>query len=392
MKNKILAIPGTDFLSVYSGTLYLLKELNCNFDLSVMIKTVPQNADAYRETGLKCTCWTFWSPRWNVWMRSLSHIAFRAYIICKMMRASCILITEAGYLREAAWVKKIRIKKPLLIQFCQELCTLHDYPQSKFAAIYEKYATAPDYIIDVEPFRAEERMRYFHLSAKPFILINTVPGKNIPSPMSPGSLAKLAGVALPKHLPIVLFIGGIGKEKPFERIVDLVAATGSPCFLLAFCAAPEYLVANAKQYAAKKLHANHFFIANAKKRIDLLACIGEADVGIVDYTYSIEPTLNQKYCAPTKLYEYMACGLAVLGSNNDSLRAIIEENNLGYCAKDDTVEGLSQALSQILRDNAEMQTMKKNAAKCFIEKFSYEKNCLPEIKKIEHAIDAFYNS
>ncbi|MBC8478253.1 glycosyltransferase, partial [bacterium] len=111
--------------------------------------------------------------------------------------------------------------------------------------------------------------------------------------------------------------------------------------------------------------------------------LGEADIGVIDYAYRVEPTLNQKYCAPTKLFEFMACGLALLGSANDSLYSIIVEHEIGACATDDSIEALAAALNKLLRYTAnDLQSVKARARRVFAEKFSYEKCCSEPLREL----------
>ena len=90
--------------------------------------------------------------------------------------------------------------------------------------------------------------------------------------------------------------------------------------------------------------------------------------------------MNQKYCAPTKLYEFMACGLAVLGSDNESLRGIIEREGIGLCARGDAPKDLARALEEMLRGG--VADMKNRAGAVFAERYSYETACEDEVRRI----------
>ena len=118
----------------------------------------------------------------------------------------------------------------------------------------------------------------------------------------------------------------------------------------------------------------------AVSREQLRASLSEADIGAIDYSFSVERTANQKHCAPTKLYEFMACGLAILGSNNDSLRNVIEREGIGCCAAGDAPRDLAEALNRLLDSGVEQ--MKRKARAVFAEKYSFEVACESEIRKI----------
>jgi glycosyltransferase involved in cell wall biosynthesis len=151
---------------------------------------------------------------------------------------------------------------------------------------------------------------------------------------------------------------------------------------LAFCATTQKRYDEALAYAGQKLKHGTYKIFKRVKRSDLLPVLSQADVGIVDYPYSLEKTWNQKFCAPTKLYEYLAAGLAVVGSDNDSLRKVVENNKAGVCAKSDSVESLASAIDEVLSSEVTLRIMKGNAKHVFGEKYSYEKCCYPVVAQI----------
>jgi glycosyltransferase involved in cell wall biosynthesis len=306
---------------------------------------------------------------------------FRIFVFMRMLFARRVLITETAYLKEAARAKRIRGGRMVLAQFCQELFLPEEYPQDRWPATQKRFARAPDIVIDVDPFRARIRAEYYRLAAIPHVLRNTFPLAQVPAPAPRGKLWALAQVSPPPAgVPVLVHAGGVGREKPFERVIDAVAEGGHPVFLLAFCTASDAEIRRLREYAAGKLKPGSFRLGPTVAREELRASLWEADIGVVDYTFSVEPTANQRHCAPTKLYEFMASGLAILGSNNDSLRDVIEREGIGCCAKGDSPRDLSRALGELLgRDGTQMKARAKTV---FAEKYSYETACEAEVRKI----------
>lgn len=373
---QILVIPSQEFSTTYSGLRYLLSELyHRGIDVTVFLRIPPEKRMQYEELPFRIDCFTWWSPSWPKWRRVLSILCYRWRIVMRLLRAKTVLLTESLYLPEVAFVKKLR-PKMRVIHYCQELHIPEEYPALWSARQYGKYAKLPDLVIDVEPHRAEVRKERFELIRTPLILRNTLPEAMI---RNTSSLSKILGVEIKHDLPIVLYAGGIGVEKPFSRIVNAVAAQKGECMLIAFCATTKELLNDARKEASLKLTPNSYIISEGVSHSKLIQALHDADIGLVDYSYSIEPTTNQKYCAPTKLYEYLAAGLAVVGSNNDSLRDIIESNHVGMCAVSDSDESYAEALSLVLK---EFKTMKAMAADVFRNKYSYEKVCLPIVDEI----------
>jgi glycosyltransferase involved in cell wall biosynthesis len=380
-KQKLMVVSGIDFDRSYAGTQHLLEHLSASFDISLYVLTTPRSRPWYEQLPHTCHVFPFGGPPLFGRRFRLMSKVFRIGIFLRMLFARQLLITETTYLREAAWAKKIRGKWMVFTQFCQELVLPEEYPQERWPATQKRFARVPDVVIDVDPFRAKIRKEYYGLARMPYVLRNTIPLSQMPPRAPRGRLWELAGIpSPPEGMPVLVHAGGVGREKPFDRIIDTVAALDRPMFLLAFCAATEEQIQYFRNDAAQKLAPGSFHLSPTVPREQLRASLWEADVGVVDYTFSVEPTVNQKYCAPTKLYEFMACGLAILGSNNDSLRDVIERDGIGCCATGDDVHDLAAALKRLL--GSDMEDRKEKARAVFTEKYCYEKACSGEVLKI----------
>lgn len=380
-KPKLIVVIGIDFDRSYAGTQYLLDHLRDTFEIVLCAFTDARSRRWYRARSFSGYVFPFRDSVWNGGPLRIMSKIFRAFVFGRMLFARHVLITETAYLREAAWAKKIKGRQMVLTQFCQELYFTEEYPRGRWPATQKRHARAPDVVIDVDPFRAAIRAEYYGLPRIPHVLRNTFPLAQLPPRAAPGTLWKLAGIAPPPAgSTVVVHAGGVGREKPFDRIIDAVAMLKSPPFLLAFCTATEETIQRFRVLAAEKLGPGRFHLGPTVAREELRASLWEADVGVVDYTYAVEPTVNQKYCAPTKLYEFMACGLAVWGSNNDSLRDVIEREGLGRCAAGDDPRDLAAALDALLA--SDLAAKKERARTAFAEKYSYEKVCAGTVRHI----------
>lgn len=380
-KDKLVAVAGTDFDRSYAGTLHLLESLAAEFEVEAHVFTDIGRGGWYDLRPFACRAFPLRGSVWDGGRLKLMSKLFRIFIGLRMLFARRVLITETAYLREAALAKKIKGRRLVLVQFCQELALPEEYPRDRWPRTQKRLAQVPDVVIDVDPFRAAARAEYYGLRQTPYVLRNTLALAQLPPRTPAGSLWALAGIAPPPPgLPVLVHAGGVAREKPFERIIDAVAALPEPVFLLAFCSASAVDIQRLRDYAAGKLPADRFHLHPAVARDALRASWWEADVGVVDYAFSVEPTLNQKYCAPTKLYEFMACGLAVLGSDNESLRAIVEGEGIGRCARGDAPADLARALGELLR--ADLPAMKARAREVFASRYSYETTCADEVRRI----------
>lgn len=94
-----------------------------------------------------------------------------------------------------------------------------------------------------------------------------------------------------------------------------------------------------------------------------------ADVGVMFYDINI--SLNYKYCAPNKLFEYAMIGLPILSSHQRHLKSDIVKNNFGMCVNPDNSDEIKNAILS-LRDIEKRRDMAKNARKWYLNGQGFE--------------------
>ena len=88
------------------------------------------------------------------------------------------------------------------------------------------------------------------------------------------------------------------------------------------------------------------------------------DIGIAFYSNS---NLNNYYCAPNKIFQYIANRLAIITNNYPGLINVVEDNNIGVCVDDVNSESICSAINKIIENN-----LSTNISKKIINKFSWE--------------------
>lgn len=378
MSRKVLLAAGTGFLRAYSGTLYLAREMKA-LGCSLEVWVVGGDDEAAEYADLDIGVVFTREPKWGGMYRKAFGIYYRLRLICAMLWSRRVIVTENTFLMEAAVAKILCGNRLRFVQYAQELQLAAEYPLLPRIGMIERlglarYATR---VVDVEPNRARVRQAALGLRDIPLVMRNTLPRAGMPRRSPPGTLATLAGVVLPPGVPILIHMGGIGREKPLTRVIDAVESCSARVFFLAFCSGSRDEIDRLAKYATEKLGAGNCAILGPKRRDELLAAAWEADVGVVDYSPSVENTSNQRYCAPTKLYEFMALGLAILGSDNDALREIVETEKIGLCSVGPGTDELGRALCGIVSDPANLCGMKARGPFAFDERHCYEKVCSP---------------
>jgi len=180
--------------------------------------------------------------------------------------------------------------------------------------IYELFERAfvnfADVIITVNPNIASELRRRYNIKKRVHVVLNC---PDVPTRQSVSQSFK--------EQVTVLYHGRLDEDRGLE---NLVAA--SKMF-----EADVRLVIRGEGKLEKRLRqlatgsANvHFELSVPLHRI--VQAASEADIGIIPY---VATNLNQLYCSPNKLFEYIQGGLALVTSNLPFLQKIVKENEIG---------------------------------------------------------------
>lgn len=303
------------------------------------------------------------------------HAVFRA----RMRRAierncDAVIVGTTGpvdLLRQAMAFKR-RHPRNVLVEYAAELGR-PDEPVA-FATDnlepYDRCASAPDMVIDVEPHRAAIRKERLRIPGDVFVIPNTLPKAAMPPRAPPGALARIAGVRLPHDKRVVLFTGPL-TGTTIAELKAMMPATSDRVFLLWMATGSDASIEDGRRALAETVAQDRFHICNGVPRPTLLAAIHEAHAGLVVYSYRSYPTENQQYAAPGKLYEYIAAGLPVVSYGNPSIRAVVDEYDLGSCAAEDTPESLSRAIDALL-DRPDFASLRRHVETVFAEQLCYE--------------------
>jgi len=90
---------------------------------------------------------------------------------------------------------------------------------------------------------------------------------------------------------------------------------------------------------------------------ELIKAASEADIGVIPY---VPVSLNNRFCLPNKLFEYMMAGLAIAGSDLPELRRIILGHDLGVVFNPEDPQDIARALNELLADEASLDKMRRN--------------------------------
>lgn len=144
---------------------------------------------------------------------------------------------------------------------------------------------------------------------------------------------------------IILFQGGMGKERPIEPFVEAVGELGDEFTIV--------VVSGDKINLSEK--PDNLIETGFIKAPFHLAVTRNAYIGILMYQsssrgYAGNDCLNSVYCAPNKVYEYSKYGLPMIGNDIPGLKYTIETSKSGICIKNISKNEIKKAIIKIDED------------------------------------------
>ncbi|OGI19108.1 MAG: hypothetical protein A3B68_07920 [Candidatus Melainabacteria bacterium RIFCSPHIGHO2_02_FULL_34_12] len=119
-------------------------------------------------------------------------------------------------------------------------------------------------------------------------------------------------------------------------------------------------------------------------REELLGYTVSADIGLILYKIKKE---GMKYWGPTKLYDYIACGIPVIAPKEMIfVDEIIKRHEIGLTFESDSPEVIGKTIRHLLEQPALLQKMRDNARKIHLSELNYETQFEPLLKKIKNVI------
>lgn len=188
-----------------------------------------------------------------------------------------------------------------------------------------------------------------------------------PCPESRGEIRARLGFA---NNPLIVFVGSFFPYQDIKSLLNAYARVSAEH--------PEVrllLVGEGEQYAEMVRYATHLGLDHAVKftrflpHAEVPLVISAADVAVAPYA-KIE---DEKFLGSSmKLVEYMACGVAVLASNNGQIKEIIQDGINGLLVPAGDANALEKALLKLLANPYLRQTLGDRARKDVLREYSWE--------------------
>ncbi|MGQ3013581.1 MAG: glycosyltransferase family 4 protein [Flavobacteriales bacterium] len=168
----------------------------------------------------------------------------------------------------------------------------------------------------------------------------------------------------------VCYVGGLTEIRGITQAVDAMEYCRDVRLILAGPFSPadyESRLRSRKGF----VHTEYLGILN---RNEVVSCLHRCKAGIL----TLLPSPNIIDSQPNKMFEYMAAGLPVIGSDFPLWRRILIDNHCGLCVDPEKPEEIAAAIMKLLNDPALALEMGKNGRKAILETYNWS----PEEQKL----------
>ena len=215
-----------------------------------------------------------------------------------------------------------------------------------------KYA---DKVITVSDSIANEYVKLYDIE-KPALVLNAPPYKEIEKK----DLFR-EKFSIDKNKTIFLYQGGLSSGRGIEILLDTfkqlsknqkLKTKNQPVIVFMGYGPLEEIIKEASR------NYNSIYFYPAVTPDVLLDFTSSADFGILFYENNC---LNHYYCSPNKMFEYLMAEIPVIVSNLYEMKRLVEENKVGIVAKENTPQGLKEAIKKAVE--LDRQELKNNIQK-----------------------------
>jgi glycosyltransferase involved in cell wall biosynthesis len=102
---------------------------------------------------------------------------------------------------------------------------------------------------------------------------------------------------------------------------------------------------------------------------ELIAAARQADVGIIPYAAS---SINNRYCSPNKMSQYMAAGLPIIANETEFVKSVILESQIGTTVDFKDREAFAAMIDRLVSAPDAIIEMSRRAYRYFGENFNWE--------------------
>ncbi len=230
-----------------------------------------------------------------------------------------------------------------------EISTFSLLERSWWTRLEKRHISASDRVITVcDSIAGELESRYG--IARPEVLLNCPPTRR------DGDAENLLRekLGLDASVPVALYQGGYTTGRGLDNLIRAAAFFDRAVLVMMGWGKTE--AALRKLADELGLSEKVLFVPPVEQDV-LLDWTASADVGMIPYLHR---GLNNYYCCPNKLFEYIHAGIAVAGSDFPEIRKILSTYNVGLTFDPEKPRSIAEAVNGIVADAERLAGMKRH--------------------------------
>jgi glycosyltransferase involved in cell wall biosynthesis len=159
---------------------------------------------------------------------------------------------------------------------------------------------------------------------------------------------------LPSDKKVLLMQGGLSKGRNLEKLIDSMLNVTNKSIVLVILGNGDLLDTLKAKVVANRLFDRVFF-HHAVVQSELLTLTMSADAGVIPYQATC---LNNYYCTPNKLFEFIAAGLPILSSDLPEIKRIIETHKIGLVGDMSTSDNIAKLIDSFFSETISLNLWK----------------------------------
>ncbi len=259
----------------------------------------------------------------------------------------------------AANLAKLHNKK--LVYDCHEFYPFQDFSHKEskiWQQLEKKHIHDCDAVITVNPSLAK-KIKDYHNLKKIHVIENSL--------NSAGNISHQENIfhrkfKLQTQDLVVLFQGNLAKNKHLETLIKAIPLLQNKNIHLIIMGNGPLKCELQRISSPSQIHFH-----SAVSQDKLLQYTASANAGIIPYQATC---LNNQFCTPNKLYEFIAAGIPIIATDLPELRRIITENYIGLVGNNETPKKMAALIDDFFQDPEKIKQQRKRL-KNIQKKFSW---------------------
>ncbi|WP_411959340.1 glycosyltransferase [Pseudomonas sp. s4] len=223
--------------------------------------------------------------------------------------------------------------------------------QKNWAKIEQRHIGACDRVITVNPSIARELESRYGIEE-----VSVIHNAEKVAPLQERSWYLHDHFVIPHDHRVLLFQGGFSAGRNLDVLIESIALVRAEDVHLVLLGDGQLCGALSKLIVSKGLQ-RRVHIHQAVPQHRLLEITASADAGIIPYQATC---LNNYYCTPNKLFEFIAAGLPILASDLPELQRLVAGNDIGQVRNLGSSLLIAEAITDFFGDVKQMQRWRDN--------------------------------